>query len=38
MLAYYFYPFENNQESREYTEKELMNPQVVKEVKVNKFV
>lgn len=32
MLAYYFYPFEENQKYREYTEEELMNPKVVEEV------
>lgn len=32
MLAYYFYPFEEKQQYREYTEEELMNPKVVEEV------
>jgi len=32
MLAYYLYPFVENQKCREYTEEELKNPQVVREV------
>ena len=32
MLAYYLYPFVESQKYREYTEVELKNPEVVKEV------
>ena len=32
MLAYYYYPFKGNQELREYTKEELMDPNKVEEL------
>ena len=32
MLAYYHYPFIQNQNYREYTQDELMNPEIVEEL------
>lgn len=32
MLAYYHYPFVDNQDYREYTEEDLMKPEVVEEL------
>ena len=32
MLAYYFYPFESEQELKEYTKQDLINPQKVEEL------
>ena len=32
MLAYYHYPFVQNQDYREYTKEDLMNPEIVEEL------